>query len=138
MNKPKKTKIIATLGPATSSKETMIQMIQAGVDVFRINFSHADYELVKRNVDIIREINKEYGYSVSILGDLQGPKLRVGVVKEGSFLNPGDVLTFTNEKMEGDSTKVYMTYEKFQDVKVGERILIDDGKLVLKLSKRMK
>ena len=83
MNKNlKKTKIIATLGPASSSKETMIQMIQAGVDVFRINFSHADYELVLKNVNIIREINKEYGYSVSILGDLQGPKLRVGVVKE--------------------------------------------------------
>ncbi|MGL6038770.1 pyruvate kinase [Soonwooa sp.] len=135
MNKNlKKTKIIATLGPASSDKETMIQMVKAGVDVFRINFSHADYDLVKRNVDIIREINQEYGYSVAILGDLQGPKLRVGVVKEGSFLNPGDVLTFTNEKVEGDSTKVYMTYEKFpQDVKVGERILIDDGKLVLEV-----
>ena len=135
MNKNlKKTKIIATLGPASSSKETMIQMIQAGVDVFRINFSHADYELVLKNVNIIREINKEYGYSVSILGDLQGPKLRVGVVKEGSFLNPGDILTFTNEKIEGDATRVYMTYQQFpQDVKVGERILIDDGKLVFEV-----
>jgi pyruvate kinase len=65
----------------------------------------------------------------------QGPKLRVGVVKEGSYLNPGDILTFTNEKMEGDSTKVYMTYQQFpQDVKVGERILIDDGKLVLEVT----
>ncbi|MBV6880704.1 pyruvate kinase [Epilithonimonas ginsengisoli] len=135
MNKNlKKTKIIATLGPASSSKETMIQMIQAGVDVFRINFSHADYDLVMKNVNIIREINKEYGYSVSILGDLQGPKLRVGVVKEGSFLNPGDILTFTNEKIEGDATRVYMTYQQFpQDVKVGERILIDDGKLVFEV-----
>ncbi|RRQ45636.1 pyruvate kinase [Chryseobacterium sp. SC28] len=135
MNKNlKKTKIIATLGPASSDKETMLQMIQSGVDVFRINFSHADYELVLKNVNIIREINKEYGYSVAILGDLQGPKLRVGVVKEGSFLNPGDILTFTNEKLEGDATKVYMTYEKFpQDVKVGERILIDDGKLVFEV-----
>jgi len=135
MNKNlKKTKIIATLGPASSSKEVIVQMIKAGVDVFRINFSHADYDLVKRNIDIIREVNQEYGYSVAILGDLQGPKLRVGVVKEGSYLNPGDVLTFTNEKLEGDATKVYMTYEKFpQDVKVGERILIDDGKLVLEV-----
>lgn len=135
MNKNlKKTKIIATLGPASSDKETMIQMVKAGVDVFRINFSHADYNIVKRNIETIREINQEYGYSVAVLGDLQGPKLRVGVVKEGSFLNPGDVLTFTNEKVEGDSTKVYMTYEKFpQDVKVGERILIDDGKLVLEV-----
>ncbi len=130
----KKTKIIATLGPASSDKETMIQLIQAGVDVFRINFSHADYDLVKKNVATIREINKELNVSVGILGDLQGPKLRVGVVKEGSYLNPGDILTFTNEKIEGDSKKVYMTYQKFpQDVKVGERILIDDGKLVLEV-----
>ncbi|WP_374364771.1 pyruvate kinase [Cloacibacterium sp.] len=135
MNKrSKKTKIIATLGPATSSKETMLELVKAGADVFRINFSHADYELVKRNIDIIREINEEYGFNTSILGDLQGPKLRVGVVKDGSYLNPGDILTFTNEKCEGDSTKVYMTYEKFpQDVKVGEKILIDDGKLVLEV-----
>ncbi|HAV01607.1 MAG TPA: pyruvate kinase, partial [Chryseobacterium sp.] len=94
----------------------------------------ADYEIVQRNVDLIREINEELGYSVGILGDLQGPKLRVGVVKEGSYLNPGDILTFTNEKIEGDSTKVYMTYQQFpQDVKVGEQILIDDGKLVLEV-----
>lgn len=130
----KKTKIIATLGPASSDRETMIELIKAGVDVFRINFSHADYDLVRKNVETIRNTNEEFGYSVSILGDLQGPKLRVGVVKEGSYLNPGDVLTFTNEKIEGDSEKVYMTYQKFpQDVKVGERILIDDGKLVLQV-----
>ena len=130
----KKTKIIATLGPASSDKEVILQLIQAGVDIFRINFSHADYDLVKRNVQMIRELNQEYGFSVGILGDLQGPKLRVGVVKEGSYLNPGDILTFTNEKIEGDSKRVYMTYQKFpQDVKAGERILIDDGKLVLEV-----
>lgn len=130
----KKTKIIATLGPASSDKEVILQLIQAGVDIFRINFSHADYDLVKRNVEMIRELNQEYGFSVGILGDLQGPKLRVGVVKEGSYLNPGDILTFTNEKIEGDSKRVYMTYQKFpQDVKAGERILIDDGKLVLEV-----
>ncbi|HOB23383.1 MAG TPA: pyruvate kinase, partial [Kaistella sp.] len=130
----KKTKIIATLGPASSDRETMIDLIKAGVDVFRINFSHADYDLVRKNVETIREINQEFGFSAGILGDLQGPKLRVGVVKEGSYLNPGDILTFTNEKIEGDSKKVYMTYQKFpQDVKVGERILIDDGKLVLEV-----
>lgn len=135
MNKrTKKTKIIATLGPVSSNKETMLELIRAGADVFRINFSHADYDLVKKNVNLIREINEEYGFNTSILGDLQGPKLRIGVVKEGAFLNPGDVLTFTNEPCEGDATKVYMTYEKFpQDVKVGERILIDDGKLVLEV-----
>ncbi|WP_027376133.1 pyruvate kinase [Kaistella palustris] len=130
----KKTKIIATLGPATDGKEVILQLIQAGVDVFRINFSHADYDIVKKNVEIIRELNQEYGFSVGILGDLQGPKLRVGVVKEGSYLNPGDILTFTNEKIEGDSKRVYMTYQQFpQDVKAGERILIDDGKIVLEV-----
>jgi pyruvate kinase len=92
----KKTKIIATLGPASSSKEVMLDLMKAGVDIFRINFSHADYDLVRKNIEIIRELNSEYGYSVGILGDLQGPKLRVGVVKEGSYLNPGDILTFTN------------------------------------------
>mgnify|MGYP003607512980 FL=1 len=131
----KKTKIIATLGPASSDKETMLQLVQAGVDIFRINFSHADYDIVKKNVETIREINQELGQSVGILGDLQGPKLRVGVVKEGSYLNPGDILTFTNEKIEGDSKRVYMTYQKFpQDVKVGETIMIDDGKLVLQVT----
>lgn len=130
----KKTKIIATLGPASSDRETITELIKAGVDIFRINFSHADYDLVKTNVNTIREVNRELGTNVGILGDLQGPKLRVGVVKEGSYLNPGDILTFTNEKIEGDSTRVYMTYQEFpNDVKVGERILIDDGKLVLQV-----
>ena len=87
MNKrTKKTKVIATLGPASSNKETMLELVKAGADVFRINFSHADYDLVRRNVELIREVNEEYGYNTSILGDLQGPKLRVGVVKDGSYL----------------------------------------------------
>lgn len=130
----KKTKIIATLGPASSSKEVMTDLIKAGVDIFRINFSHAEYENVKETVKTIREINQELSTSVGILGDLQGPKLRVGTVQEGSYLNPGDILTFTNEKIEGDSTRVYMTYQEFpKDVKEGEKILIDDGKLVLQV-----
>lgn len=130
----KKTKIIATLGPTSSNKETIKELIKAGADIFRINFSHADYDLVRTNVNTIREVNKELGTSVGILGDLQGPKLRIGVVKEGSYLNPGDILTFTNEKIEGDSQRVYMTYKEFpKDVKAGERILIDDGKLVLQV-----
>lgn len=130
----KKTKIIATLGPASSSREIIVELINAGADIFRINFSHADYDLVRKHVNTIREVNEELGTSVGILGDLQGPKLRIGMVKEGSYLNPGDILTFTNEKIEGDATKVYMTYQEFpKDVKVGERILIDDGKLVLQV-----
>jgi pyruvate kinase len=78
----KKTKIVATLGPACSTKETIKEMIDAGVNVFRINFSHADYTDVEERIDIIRELNKEYNYTTAILADLQGPKLRVGVMKE--------------------------------------------------------
>lgn len=130
----KKTKIVATLGPATDSKEIIRDMIMNGVDVFRINFSHADYSDVERRVKWIREINEEEELNVGILGDLQGPKLRVGVVEEGSFLEPGDILTFTHEEVIGNSKRVFMTYELFaQDVKVGEKILVDDGKLIFEV-----
>lgn len=130
----KKTKIVSTLGPATNSKEIVRQMVYAGVNIFRINFSHADYDSVIQRMKWIREINEEDGFSIGILGDLQGPKLRVGTVAEGSFLNPGDVLTFTNDQVEGNAERVYMTYEHFaRDVKVGERILVDDGKLIFEV-----
>lgn len=130
----KKTKIVATLGPATDDEETLRLMMDRGVDVFRINFSHADYEDVKRKVQIINNLNEKYGYNTATLADLQGPKLRIGVVEEGAFLNPGDILTFTNEKITGNKERVYMTYKLFpQDVKEGENILIDDGKLILKV-----
>ena len=133
-NFSKKTKIVATLGPATNSKEIIRDMVFNGVDTFRVNFSHADYEDVKNKVQWIREVNKEEKLNVGILGDLQGPKLRIGLVEEGSFLNPGDILTFTNENVLGNSEKVFMTYSLFaKDVKVGERILIDDGKLILEV-----
>ncbi|SMC36981.1 pyruvate kinase [Moheibacter sediminis] len=130
----KKTKIVATLGPATDDEETLKLMMDRGVDVFRINFSHADYDDVKRKVQIIRDLNEKYGYNTATLADLQGPKLRIGVVEEGAFLNPGDILTFTNEKITGNKERVYMTYKLFaKDVKEGENILIDDGKLILKV-----
>ncbi|MEY4085672.1 MAG: hypothetical protein RL074_1459, partial [Bacteroidota bacterium] len=79
----KKTKIVATLGPACSTREIIKDMIEAGVNVFRINFSHADYNDVKERINAIRSINEEYGYTTGILADLQGPKLRVGVMEEG-------------------------------------------------------
>ncbi|WP_396194606.1 pyruvate kinase [Flavobacterium sp.] len=128
----KKTKIVATLGPACSSKEVIKKMIDAGVNVFRINFSHADYVDVKERIDIIRELNDEFGYTTAILADLQGPKLRVGVMKEDVVVNPGDIITFqTAEDVPGTKERVYMNYLSFpQDVNPGERILLDDGKLI--------
>ena len=137
MPKRKKTKIVATLGPATSSKETLKEMMIAGVDVFRINFSHADYEDVKERVQMIRDLSEETGHNTSILADLQGPKLRVGKMKEEVVVQPGDQITFSTEKaFEGTKERVYMNYEHFpRDVKKDERILLDDGKLMFKVLK---
>ena len=130
----KKTKIVATLGPATSSKEVLYQLAKEGVNVFRINFSHADYEDVKTRIKLIREINAENDYNVAILGDLQGPKLRVGVMEEGVVLEDGATFKFTTEKCIGTKEKAFMTYQRFpKDVKVGERILVDDGKLMFEV-----
>jgi pyruvate kinase len=128
----KKTKIVATLGPACSSREVIKKMIDAGVNVFRINFSHADYEDVKERIDIIRSLNDEFGYNTAILADLQGPKLRVGVMKEDVVVSPGDIITFqTAEDVPGTKERVYMNYKEFpRDVKPGEFILLDDGKLM--------
>ncbi|MEL0645366.1 MULTISPECIES: pyruvate kinase [unclassified Olleya] len=131
----KKTKIVATLGPATSSKEVLKGMLDEGANVFRINFSHADYKDVEERVKMIRELNDEFGYNASILGDLQGPKLRVGVMKGEVIVNPGDEIVFaTGKRFEGTKDRVYMTYDRFpQDAKPGERILLDDGKLIFEV-----
>ncbi len=128
----KKTKIVATLGPACSSKEVIKKMIDAGVNVFRVNFSHADYADVKERIEIIRGLNEEFGYTTAILADLQGPKLRVGVMKEDVVVNPGDIITFqTAEDVPGTKDRVYMNYIEFpRDVNPGEKILLDDGKLM--------
>lgn len=132
MSTRKKTKIVATLGPACSSKEVIKEMIDAGVNVFRINFSHADYEDVKERIGIIRGLNDEFGYTTAILADLQGPKLRVGVMKEDVVVNLGDIITFqTAEDVPGTAKRVYMNYKEFpKDVNPGEKILLDDGKLM--------
>nr|WP_315165168.1 pyruvate kinase [uncultured Flavobacterium sp.] len=131
----KKTKIVATLGPACSSREIIKDMIDAGVNVFRINFSHADYADVKERINIIRSLNEEFGYTTAILGDLQGPKLRVGVMQDGVVVNDGDLITFTTaEDILGTAEKVFMKYQNFpNDVNPGERILLDDGKLIFEI-----
>ncbi|QTE21555.1 pyruvate kinase [Polaribacter cellanae] len=130
----KKTKIVATLGPATDTKEILKNLAIEGVNVFRINFSHADYDNVRENVKRIREVNEENGFNVAILADLQGPKLRVGVMEEDVVLKDGDFFTFTTERCIGNKQKAFMTYQRFpKDVKVGEQILVDDGKLLFEV-----
>ena len=131
----KKTKIVATLGPASESEEVLEQMILAGTNVFRINFSHADHSDVAKRIQIIRELSEKLNLHISILGDLQGPKLRLGVIEEGAFVNPGDLVDFnTSAPFQGNAKSAYMTYKRFPlDVNLGERILLDDGKLIFEV-----
>ena len=130
----KKTKIVATVGPACSDKDVLRQMLEAGVDVCRLNFSHgshADHLAVIKN---IRELNDELKAHTSILADLQGPKLRIGQVEEGAELIQGETLLITTTECVGTAQKVFMTYQHFpKDVKAGEKVLIDDGKLQLEV-----
>lgn len=135
MSNQKRTKIVATLGPATNSEEILKNMMLEGVDVFRVNFSHADYDTVKKTIATIRKLSEELDLHVAILGDLQGPKLRVGVMKEEVVLQPGDELLFcTGEEFEGTKKRVYMNYNDFpKDVQAGERVLLDDGKLIFEV-----
>jgi pyruvate kinase len=135
MPKGKKTKIVATLGPASSSKEVIEKMMHAGVNVFRINFSHADHEDVAERINIIRSLSEKHQTYTSILADLQGPKLRVGVIEEGAIVEPGDTVEFiTTEPFVGNAKQAYMTYQRFpKDVTAGEKILLDDGKLIFEV-----
>ena len=131
----KKTKIVATLGPAIDTSEMMEEMMVLGVNVFRINFSHADYDDVAKKVREIREINERRNFNVAVLADLQGPKLRVGVMEEKVKLNKGDSFNFTTEQCIGTKEKAFMTYKNFpMDVEVGEQILVDDGKLLFEVT----
>ncbi|PQJ21228.1 pyruvate kinase [Tenacibaculum sp. SG-28] len=134
MSRNNKTKIVATLGPATNSKEVLKELADQGVNVFRINFSHADYDTVKTRIQQIREINEENDYNIAILADLQGPKLRVGVMEDDVVLEEGATFHFTAEECIGTKEKAYMTYKRFpKDVNVGEQILVDDGKLLMEV-----
>src|SRR6201994_1238477 len=127
-----KTKIVATVGPSCDTYDKLLELVKAGVNVFRLNFSHGDHAGKAAIIEHIRAINVNEPYNVSILGDLQGPKLRVGDIKDGSLaIAPGDILTFTSrEKVIGTKEKIYVSYPNLhQDVQVGNKILIDDGKL---------
>lgn len=130
-----RTKIVATLGPASSSKEVLLSMIKAGVDVCRLNFSHGSQEVHQKTIDTIREINKKYKTNIGILADLQGPKIRIGLVKDGGInLINGNKIIITTKEQIGDEERVYLTYETFpKDVRQGEIILLDDGKLQLRV-----
>jgi len=128
-----KTKIIATIGPSSYDKAVLRKMFAAGLNVARINFSHSNHEQAEQIYNWVQELNEEENRNVAILGDLQGPKLRIGVVKEDQTLKKGEKITITTEECIGDVSKVYITYPDFpKDVKVGDKIMLDDGKLILR------
>lgn len=127
----KRTKIVATVGPACETYDQLLGLVKAGVNVFRLNFSHGAHEDKARIIADIQRINQSQPYNIAILADLQGPKLRVGEIENGSMdIKEGDLLTFTNEKVIGNFEKIFVSYPNLhQDVKKGERILLDDGKM---------
>jgi len=130
-----RTKIVATVGPACDTYDKLLALVKAGVNVFRLNFSHGAHEDKARIIEHIRKINSTEPYNISILGDLQGPKLRVGEIENNELIiEPGDILTFTNEKIVGNKDRIYVSYPNLHaDVKIGNMIMIDDGKLEVKV-----
>ncbi|MCP9751117.1 pyruvate kinase [Ferruginibacter sp. HRS2-29] len=131
----KRTKIVATVGPACDTYEKLLELVKAGVNVFRLNFSHGSHEDKQKIIAHIREITKKEPYNIAILADLQGPKLRVGDLEDGKLLlKSGDKFIFTTEKMVGTKEKIYVSYPNLaKDLKLGERVFLDDGKMELKV-----
>ena len=135
MKRLKKTKIIATLGPSTSSIETIESLIKEGVDVLRINFSHSTHKEAEFLIKSIRKINDYLSKNIAILADLQGPKLRIGDVIDDTNLNFGEKITIkTDKSFKGNKNKLFLNYQNLaKDINKGEKILIDDGKIILKV-----
>ncbi|KGQ22446.2 pyruvate kinase [Thermus filiformis] len=133
----KRTKIVATLGPKSSSKETVRALAEAGANVFRLNFSHGTPEDHRKRVQIVREVAEETGRTLAILQDLQGPKIRIGRFRSGKVvLEPGKPFVLTRERVEGDENWVSVSYEGLpEDVAPGQVLLLDDGKIRLRVEK---
>ena len=131
----KRTKIVATLGPACNSKTKLKNLIRAGVNVFRINFSHATYDEVDHYIEIIKELNKELDSNVAVLADLQGPKIRLGNMHDNVSIKKGEIISFDcKSDFVGDKSKASISYPDFaKDVKKGDKVLVDDGKLIFEV-----
>ncbi len=131
-----KTKIIATVGPSCNSYQGLFDLVNAGVNVFRLNFSHGTHEQHADVIQKIHKINEQLPFNIAIIADLQGPKLRIGEIENNALeLSENDTITFTSEICIGNKNKIYLSYPDFyKDVKIGEKILIDDGKIEVKIS----
>jgi pyruvate kinase len=125
-----KTKIIATIGPASASEEKLRELIIAGIDVCRLNFSHGNYDDHAITIQRIRKLNREMGTHIAILADLQGPKIRLGEMEEGIEIKDDATVVFTNQVCKGTRERIFISYDELpKDVKPGDTILVDDGKL---------
>ena len=140
MRRIRKVKILATLGPASSEEEQIHDLFKAGADVFRINMSHSSHDLMRELVDRIRRVEERVGRPIGILADLQGPKLRVGAFREDVLedgvlpLAIGDRIALDDDETEGDRTRVHLPHpEILQSTEIGHRLLIDDGRLRLRV-----
>ena len=135
-----RTKIVATVGPACDTYDKLLELAEAGVNVFRLNFSHGAHADKLEIINHIRNINTLPDHNIAILGDLQGPKLRVGEIENNALkVDAGDILTFTNEKCVGTKERIYVSYPNLAgDVKIGNIILIDDGKLEVRVADIMR
>jgi pyruvate kinase len=135
MNQLRNTKIIATIGPATNTREKILELAEAGVDIFRFNFSHSDLDLYSKLIKDINEINEEYDHTLGILADLQGPKIRIGNIENEKFrLKDGDIVIISSDNKLSDKTNIHISYPGLEeDVKKGDKVFIDDGKIVLRI-----
>jgi pyruvate kinase len=135
MKRLRKVKILATLGPASSSHDVITKLASAGADLFRINMSHTSHDHLRELVGLIRSVESEQGRPIGILADLQGPKFRLGTFAEKSVaLEPGQGLTLDSDPTPGDETRVYLPHpEIFESLKVGDRLLLNDGQVQLQV-----
>ncbi len=133
MKRNRRVKILATLGPASDTREMISKLVQAGADIFRINMSHASHEVLDRTVGHIRAVEEELNRPLGVLVDLQGPKIRVGKFADGEIeLATGDIFTMDANEKDGDQNRVYLPHpELFKAVKPGHRLLLDDGRIEL-------
>ena len=132
----RKTKIICTIGPASENEETLTQMCLAGMNVARLNFSHGTHEEQQKKVDLIKKVREKLGLPIAIMLDTKGPEYRIKTFKDGKIhLNDGDTFTFTTEDVEGDETRVSVTYKRLiEDLSVGDRILVNNGLVVFEVT----
>lgn len=135
VNNKENTKIVATVGPASSDYEVLEGLVKAGTDVFRLNFSHGTHEDKLDIIQKVKKINSKYRTHIGILADLQGPKIRIGKMKDGGIeLKKGDIITLTDQECIGTKDQIYMSYNGFpRDVEKGDKVLIDDGNLIFEV-----